>query len=265
MVYLISGLLRPYWKGYKGEIMATVSVIIPIYNTEKYLDQCIGSVVKQTFSDLEIILIDDGSTDGCSAICDSWAEKDKRIHVIHKKNGGLSSAVKEGIRQATAPFCVFADSDDWMNEVLVEKLYEGIIRYKADGVRGGYTIYKNNQVIYDGIKKFTTFEHEKIEKILNEFYEEKGNIVDTWSNSRCSKIYRTQILKKIEPLYNDKISIGEDLELNLLYLEESTRIVLLTDNFNYCIRKHEDSMTGGFSYLLLQKYIDFMKVFKRIF
>ena len=89
-----------------------ISIIVPVYNVEKYLDECICSLVNQTYTNLEIILIDDGSPDNCPAMCDAWAEKDSRIRVIHKKNGGLSDARNVALEVATGEFLRFVDSDD---------------------------------------------------------------------------------------------------------------------------------------------------------
>ena len=91
-----------------------ISVIIPIYNVEAYLDECIASVIAQTYSNLEIILVDDGSPDNCPQMCDEWAAKDSRIRVIHKENGGLSDARNAGIDIATGEYIAFVDSDDWI-------------------------------------------------------------------------------------------------------------------------------------------------------
>lgn len=99
-----------------------VTVIIPIYNVEVYLDRCIKSVVNQTYSELEIILVDDGSTDHGPKICDSWAKKDSRIKVIHKQNGGLSDARNAGMRVATGNWIVFLDSDDWIHKDMIRLL-----------------------------------------------------------------------------------------------------------------------------------------------
>ena len=99
-----------------------VSVIIPVYGTEEYLDRCIESVIAQTYPYLEIILVDDGSPDNCPAMCDAWAKKDKRIRVIHKANGGLTSARKAGFETAKGEYIIFFDSDDYVEENMIEEL-----------------------------------------------------------------------------------------------------------------------------------------------
>ena len=91
-----------------------ISIIIPVYNVEKYIDKCIDSIVNQTYQNLEIILVDDGSPDNCPKMCDEWAKKDDRIKVIHKANGGVSSARNVGIEQAQVEYICFVDSDDYI-------------------------------------------------------------------------------------------------------------------------------------------------------
>lgn len=101
-----------------------VSVVVPVYNVASYLEQCLDSVVNQTYKNLEIILVDDGSTDGSGAICDRYAEKDSRIQVIHKENGGLSSARNVGLERITGEWALFVDSDDWIELNTLELLFE---------------------------------------------------------------------------------------------------------------------------------------------
>ncbi len=112
--------------------MPKISVIIPIYDVEKYLDKCVESVVNQTYKDLEIILVDDGSPDNCPAICDEWAKKDSRIVVLHKQNGGLSSARNAGLDIATGEFVGFVDSDDVILPKMYESLFNAINKNSAD-------------------------------------------------------------------------------------------------------------------------------------
>lgn len=107
--------------------MKKISVIIPVFRVEKYLTRCINSVVNQTYKNIEIIIVDDGSDDKCPEICDSWAKKDNRIKVIHKKNGGLSSARNAGLSIATGDYISFVDSDDWLELEMYEILYKALI------------------------------------------------------------------------------------------------------------------------------------------
>ena len=103
--------------------MSLISVIVPVYKVEPYLNKCIESIVNQTYKNLEIILVDDGSPDNCPAICDSWAEKDSRIKVIHKENGGLSDARNAGMVHATGEYIAFVDSDDYIDPEMYQSLY----------------------------------------------------------------------------------------------------------------------------------------------
>lgn len=101
-----------------------ISVIVPVYKTEKYLDRCIQSIVDQTYKNLEIILVDDGSPDNCPAMCDAWAAKDGRVQVIHKENGGVSTARNAGISIARGVFFAFVDSDDWIAPNMIRSLLD---------------------------------------------------------------------------------------------------------------------------------------------
>lgn len=112
--------------------MAKISVIVPIYKVEQYLVQCIESIVKQTYQNLEIILVDDGSPDGCGAICDAWQEKDARIHVIHTENEGLSCARNTGIDQATGDYIMFVDSDDYIAPQMAKRLLQQLEHDQSD-------------------------------------------------------------------------------------------------------------------------------------
>lgn len=106
--------------------MELISIIVPVYKVEEYLDECVESIVQQTYENLEIILVDDGSPDTCPEKCDNWAERDSRINVIHKKNGGLSDARNAGMHTATGQYIAFVDSDDWIEKTYIESLYRAI-------------------------------------------------------------------------------------------------------------------------------------------
>lgn len=125
--------------------MPAISVVVPVYNVEKYLPHCVRSLREQSFADLEIILVDDGSPDGCGALCDAYAEEDDRIRVIHKENGGLSSARNAGIEAARGRYIGFVDSDDYVEPEMYERLYTLAEKERADIAVGSYWICRGNQ------------------------------------------------------------------------------------------------------------------------
>lgn len=170
-----------------------ISVIVPIYNVELYIDKCIQSLVDQTYTNLEIILVDDGSPDKCPQICEDWAKKDKRIKVIHKINGGLSSARNAGLKVASGDFIGFVDSDDFVDHKMYEYLLGG---FTDDSI--GITsclIYKyNNNKITPFQKKW----HTDSERIIhyNEFEE---NVILTKTNFTVwSKLFKSSVIKNVE-------------------------------------------------------------------
>ena len=127
--------------------MKKISVIIPIYNVEDYLPQCLDSVIHQTHENLEIILVNDGSTDSCTKICDEYAAKDNRIKIINQENGGLSVARNTGIRTATGDYIAFIDSDDWIVPNFCEILLITALENNAEMVECGFTKFENGNEI----------------------------------------------------------------------------------------------------------------------
>ena len=183
-----------------------ISVIVPVYNVEKYIRQCLDSIVGQTYQDLEIILVDDGSPDSSGAICDEYAEKDSRIKVIHKQNEGQSIARNVGMQTATGDFIGFVDSDDSIDLEMFEKLFSAI-----DGV--DIAICGHN-VVYDA--KIETNSKGK-EKTLNEselWQEVFGNL----NNAVWNKLFRRELLTNIQ--FDSNFAHGEDLIFNILYLQK---------------------------------------------
>ena len=120
--------------------MPEISVIVPVYKAEQYLERCVKSILEQTYQNFELILVDDGSPDGSPILCDKWAEKDSRVHVIHKKNGGASSARNAGLKIAKGNWIAFADSDDWLNEIALKTLYDLAKKYNVPMAIGGMRV-----------------------------------------------------------------------------------------------------------------------------
>lgn len=121
-----------------------ISIIVPIYNVEAYLEKCVQSIISQHYRNLEIILVDDGSTDSCPQMCDEFANKDSRIRVIHKVNGGLVTARKAGFAAATGEYIMSVDSDDWIESGMCEGLLETLQSFGADFAASGYVLRNPN-------------------------------------------------------------------------------------------------------------------------
>ena len=167
-----------------------ISIIIPVYNVEKYLRNCINSVIAQTYKNIEIILVDDGSLDTCPAICDEYAKKDLRINVIHKKNGGLSDARNTGIELAKGKYITFIDSDDDVSREYIEYLYELLIKNHTKMSIATHTVISNKKRISWGngyTKKLLT-----TEECLDRMLCDQGFSISAWA-----KLYSKELFKEV--------------------------------------------------------------------
>ncbi|MBS5546236.1 MAG: glycosyltransferase family 2 protein [Lachnospiraceae bacterium] len=163
-----------------------ISVIVPVYKVEKYLERCIDSILAQSYGNLEIILVDDGSPDCCPEICDQYQQKDKRIQVIHRENGGLAAARNSAIERATGEYLVFVDSDDQVDRDYIKNLYQIIIRYQADlGICGYEDQYEGKELPFStDIKMEETVCFDRLEGLKALLYQVP------FDNSMWAKIYR---------------------------------------------------------------------------
>lgn len=205
-----------------------VSVIVPIYGVEKYLDDCISSLIHQTYTNLEILLIDDGSPDGCPRICDMWAERDKRIRVFHKHNGGLSDARNYGIDRAHGKYIYCIDSDDWVDTSLVEKCINICIRDNADVVIfGNSTATEDGKIIKNGTDadKLPPQGIYSPNDILKLLWEDKLQS-HAWSFITKKSIYSTDIRYPVNYLM-------EDIGTTYLLWARAKNICVLPEIFYY--------------------------------
>ena len=189
-----------------------LSVIVPVYNTVQYLKQCIESIINQTYRDMEIILVDDGSTDGSGEICDYYAECFDNIQVFHQENSGIVVARKQGILKATGEYIGFVDSDDWIAEDMYETLMNVAEAENSDIVSMGYTICKGeNQTIVEDATLFGTYFKEKnmdiiFSKMIFDFEEERRGITPAlWT-----KVIKRSILEQEITYIDLNITLGED-------------------------------------------------------
>lgn len=216
-----------------------ISIIVPIYNVEQYLDKCVESLVNQTYKNLEIILVDDGAKDKSAKIADLWSIKDDRIKVIHKKNGGLSDARNSGIRIATGDYIGFIDSDDWINHKMYEILVNNLEKYNADisvcSIEKVYgeDIIKVNKILNKKIDIFTP--KEALENLIDE-----GTLRQTVWN----KLYKREIIKDI---YFKVGKIHEDEFWTYQIFGRCKRIVYTDEQLYYYLQRLGSIMSKPFS------------------
>lgn len=226
-----------------------VSVIVPVYNVEKYLHRCMNSILNQTLENIEIILVDDGSTDTSGSICDEYAKIDKRVKVIHKKNEGLGFARNSGIEIATGEYIGFIDSDDYIDLSMFEKLYYKANEFNVDYVRCEYKIV-NNKGVSENKTIFPLSEgyYEKssvIEKLVLPIFgkSEKDTKVNDLGVSVCKCIFKNQIIKtnKIK-FYSEREYISEDFLFTINYLMNSNSAYVINEClYNYVM--NQESLT----------------------
>lgn len=217
-----------------------VSVVLPIYNVEKYLDRCINSVVNQTYKDLEIILIDDGSPDGCPERCDDWAKKDKRIRVIHRNNAGLGYARNTGIENASGEYICFFDSDDYIVRDTIEKAYSVAKKNNSDMVLfGHYDVNAQGKTVRTYIpetekESYTDYEVQEI--LLPDLVSDNpatGKSTNLWL-SACFCMYSMRlILESNWRFVSERDIISEDVYSLLRLYKDVKRVTIIPEAFYY--------------------------------
>lgn len=217
-----------------------ITVIVPVYNVEKYLGKCIESIIEQTYKNLEIILVDDGSPDNCPFICDLYAQKDKRVRVIHKTNGGLSDARNEGLNAANGEYVAFIDSDDYIHVNMIEKLYCAIKAYDADVSLCNYLYVDENYHSIDELNRITPIKNEVLscEQVIEKLFENKH-----WYYSVAwNKLYKRGIFDKLQ---FPKGRLFEDAYIAHHVFGKCKRIVSISDVLYFYLQR-ADSIMGYF-------------------
>lgn len=225
-----------------------VSVIIPIYNVQEYLDECINSIVKQTYQNLEIILVDDGSPDSSPMICNEWEKQDDRIVVIHKENGGLSDARNAGLDRAKGQYYAFIDSDDYIQDNTIEIMLNAVkknkseiaicnmIRFLEEGETLQFYCPTDHEVLYQGKQRYKTLNQPSV----------------------CNKLFEAKLFEGI------RFPKGKYYEDTFVYHEVLYRAnnIVLTGTDSYWYLSREDSIVGQPQYT--ERYFDFIEaVYKR--
>lgn len=226
-----------------------ISIVIPCYNCEKTFKKCIGSIRNQTYYQIEIILVDDGSTDHTYELCEKAVREDTRIKVIHQKNSGLMNAWKNGVRKASGEYIVFCDSDDYIDDDLVETLTEKIRESQADIIIYGMIVeYSDNMVDYvDNRLMEGLYLKEDIAKFILPQYFDNGRMQsEIIIASRDTKMFRRELLMRIIDDLNDEIAVGEDDLTTFSAVLSADSIYCINQFYPYHYVRSDESMIGKY-------------------
>ena len=214
--------------------MAKVSIVVPIYNVEQYLSKCLDSLTSQTFKDIEILAISDGSPDNSVEIIKEYAKKDDRVKCIEKENGGYGSVLEYAIKNMTTPYFLVCDPDDWIREDAIEKLYNTAIENDLDLVRGAfYNVYSNDmeEVYQDGCVNERIFKPEP-----NKVYTDNIDRFLFMSDSPHAKLFKTELAKNIK--FPHKVSFTDSV-LYKVYLANAKRVMFIDEPLAYYLMDRE--------------------------
>ncbi|MCH5248435.1 MAG: glycosyltransferase family 2 protein [Lachnospiraceae bacterium] len=218
-----------------------ISIIVPVYNSSEYLEQCVDSILLQTYENLELLLIDDESKDQSGEICDRYASEDDRVRVIHQKNAGCTAASLTGLREASGDYYMFIDSDDYVEQDMLTEMSRHLIGQKGEVVCCNHILEKQKQTlptassaapgIYEGAK----LKREIKDKLL-------GNEQRIVPISRCMKLYEKSVFEGNTKYCDTKIRMGEDFNLVFPVLLDCSRMVVMDKAYFYHYRYVETSM-----------------------
>ena len=243
--------------------MADISIIVPVYNVEDLLPRCIDSLLKQTKRNIEIILVDDGATDRSGEICDEYAKMSEKIRVIHKPNGGLTSAWKAGAKAAEGLYLGFVDSDDWIDEDMYKRMWESACKYNSDMVVCGLvfdyedpSIPKRNEISsFD--KEY--YSRKELEELFPNLINDGRFFGRMLQPARVTKIYRRELVEKNMILCKEEVSVGEDMQLTLPAILDAKSLSVVQDFYPYHYWFNQKSMTGKYD----PNYLDKIKIMAR--
>lgn len=231
-----------------------ITVIVPVYNVEVYLDKCLESVVNQTYKNLEIILVDDGSSDKSPVICDSWSEKDSRIKVIHKANGGVSTARNAALNIANSDYITFVDSDDFLEPDSIETLLDLLFKNNADISVGNY--------FFDYIDGRETVKLKSKSMVIDKKDILKDYLLDLNIRTEvCNKLYKASLFNNTR--FSEGVSYAEDFEINYKLLKQADRVAMTDKCLYHYVQESCNSSTTEYitvsraeSYKIAQKIVE---------
>lgn len=210
-----------------------ISIIVPVYNAEKYIRKCVDSLTNQTYKNLEILLIDDGSTDGSGKLCDELRKEDDRIKVIHKENGGLISAWKRGVKESSGEYLNFIDSDDWVDLNMIEEMAQQLTGNEKEIISSDYVIERENgnrQCVWQQLSP-GIYDREAIEeKVIPNLLGKESRYV---TMSRCMKLIARKLIEDNCKYCNPAVVMGEDVTIMLPALIDCSRLVIMDHKAYY--------------------------------
>ena len=227
-----------------------ISVIVPVYGVEDVLGRCVDSILAQTYKNLEIILVDDGSPDGCPALCDEYSRKyPDIIRAVHKKNGGLTSAWKEGVRHAEGELIGFVDSDDWIDPDMYERLAAAQEEKDADISMAGL-VFDYADPGYPPRRetnrmKKTWYGRRELADLFPVLLNDGSFIGRTVQPSRVTKLFCRELVEKNLDLWDERVTVGEDLQMVFAAVLDARSVCALQDFYPYHYWYNMSSMTGG--------------------
>ncbi|MBO0962931.1 glycosyltransferase, partial [Neobacillus sp. MM2021_6] len=230
-----------------------ISIIVPVYKVEPYIRKCVDSILAQTLTDFELILVDDGSPDKCGEICDEYASKDSRVIVVHKENGGLSSARNAGLEKAKGDYIGFVDSDDWIEPDMYELLYDMCIKNNCEIANCTSVIYFKNKTVKNGAHSLTIHDKTQAMKAMLE-----GKLYDevVWT-----KLIKRSLLKEI------RFPVGliyEDTAITYKLIHKSNRICCIGAPKYHYIKRENSTMDHAIKNIRIDGVLIYDEMFKFI-
>lgn len=240
-----------------------ISIIVPVYNKEAYLRECVDSILAQTYRRIEVILVDDASVDGSGAICDEYARKDERVRAVHQKNGGPTAACVTGMQEASGTYYMFVDSDDYVEEKMLTEMAERLAGVPREVVCCDHVLEKRREIrkIKNGLAP-GIYEGDKLrEQIKARLIGEENKPIPL---SRCMKLCEKSLFAGLESYYDYSLRFGEDTNMMYPVLLSAERIVILKEAFYYHYRYVEDSLAHCYEEALFENVERLTEILSRV-
>lgn len=234
-----------------------ISVVVPVYNVEAYLRRCVDSILAQTVENLEIILVDDGSTDGSGALCDEYGEKYDRVHVYHKANGGLTSAWKAGMDLVSGEYVGFVDSDDWIDPDMYERMLGPALRENADMAVCGLIFDFEDPKIpkREEISNFgkEVYDRKDLEALFPSLINDGCFFGRTLQPARVTKLFRAELIRRNMKYCDERVALGEDMQITFPVILDTQKLCVVQNFYPYHYWINNKSITGKYDDSYMEK------------